>query len=148
MLIEHTFTRAATAPAAALRRLEDRMRELAPRIHSLPGGEPNAQADWLNAELSEIDVAPSLVAHDANPLHIHWTPASARFDDQVVADVLMALVQELSDNGTARFGRCAATSCRHLFYDSTRNGSRRFCKDPRCASKTHTADHRRRRRES
>ena len=36
--------------------------------------------------------------------------------------------------------------CDHLFYDATRNGSRRFCSDPRCASRTHTADHRARQR--
>ena len=145
-LVEHTFSRAASAPAPALRRLEERLRDLAPRIRSLPEAGAEEHVDWLNAELSEIDVAPALVEHDGTPLHIHWTPASARFDDQVLADVLMALVQELSDNGTSRFGRGAATDCDHLFYDGTRNGSRRFCSDPRCASRTHSADHRRRRR--
>ncbi|MGL4297698.1 MAG: CGNR zinc finger domain-containing protein, partial [Candidatus Neomicrothrix subdominans] len=48
--------------------------------------------------------------------------------------------------GTARFGQCDASGCDWLFYDATRNRSRRFCSDPRCASRTHTADHRARRR--
>ena len=61
-------------------------------------------------------------------------------------DFLMALAQELCEHGTSRFGTCAATDCSHLFYDVTRKGSRRFCADPRCASRTHTADHRARQR--
>ena len=70
------------------------------------------------------------------------------FDDQVMADFLMALANELCDNGTKRFGRCAADDCDRLFYDTSRNGSRRFCSDPRCASRTHTADHRKRKQDS
>jgi predicted RNA-binding Zn ribbon-like protein len=144
LLEEHNFSRAAIAPATAIRRLEDRMRELAPRIRSLAIAGPDDAVDWINAELAEIEIAPSLTEHDGDPLHVHWTPGSAKFDDQVIADLLMALTQELADTGTTRFGRCAASDCEHLFYDSTRNGSRRFCNDARCASRTHTADHRRR----
>ncbi len=94
----------------------------------------------------DLSIAPTAVTHDGAPLHIHWTPSTATFDDQVIADILMALAQEVCDHGTTRFGRCAATDCDHLYYDATRNGSRRFCSDPRCASRTHTADHRARRR--
>jgi predicted RNA-binding Zn ribbon-like protein len=148
LLEEHNFSRAATAPAAAVRRLEERMRDLAPRIRSLAITGPDDSVGWINAELAEIEIAPSLTEHDGDPLHIHWTPSSAKFDDQVIADVLMALTQELADTGTTRFGRCAASDCGHLFYDSTRNGSRRFCNDARCASRTHTADHRKRQRTS
>ncbi|MDX2381394.1 MAG: CGNR zinc finger domain-containing protein [Acidimicrobiia bacterium] len=144
LLEAHNFSRAAIAPAAAIRRLEERIRELAPRVRSLAVAGPDDAVGWINAELAEIEIAPSLTEHDGDPLHVHWTPASARFDDQVIADVLMALTQELADTGTTRFGKCAASDCEHLFFDSTRNGSRRFCNDARCASRTHTADHRRR----
>ena len=71
------------------------------------------------------------------------------FDAQGVDELVsisMALAQELCDNGTIRFGRCGAADCDQLFYDGTRNRSRRFCADPRCASRTHTADHRARQR--
>ena len=146
ILHDHGFTRAAVAPEAAIERVEDRLATLAPRFASLPSSSAEQSAAWVNAELVELDIAPSLTEHDGAALHIHWTPSSARFDDQVVADVLMALAQELCDTGTSRFGVCSATDCEHLFYDATRNGSRRFCNDPRCASRTHTADHRRRQR--
>ena len=112
-------------------------------LTALPDSLPEPTVAWINARLSDIHITPSLTDHDGADLHIHWTPASATFDDQVVADFLMAVAQEVCDHGTSRFGICAATDCEHLFYDATRNGSRRFCADPRCASRTHTADHRR-----
>lgn len=147
LLDEHQFTRAASASAASIARVETRVREMAPRLRGLPDGAADDTISWINRELSGIEIRPSLTEHDGSDLHIHWTPATATFDDQVIADLLMALAQEVCDHGTERFGRCAATDCDHLFFDATRNRSRRFCSDPRCASRTHTADHRARRRE-
>ena len=146
LLGTYGFLRAEKAPQAAISRLEKRMHALLPKFLSLPGADADDTSAWVNAELTQIDIEPSLTVHDDAPLHIHWTPASAAFDDQVIADILMALAQEVCDHGTNRFGVCAATDCEHLFYDSTRNGSRRFCTDTRCASRTHTADHRARKR--
>ncbi len=148
VLDEAGFARAATAPEAALRRTLQRCNDLLPRLLALPGLDVGAAVQWTNAELTELSISPSLSDHDGSALHIHWTPASATFDDQVMADFLMALANELCDNGTKRFGRCAADDCERLFYDSSRNGSRRFCSDPRCASRTHTADHRKRKQTS
>ncbi len=146
LLDQHGFTRAAGAPTAEVARLRERMAALLDRFRSLPDSSDLETVEWVNAELARLAIAPTAVTHDGAPLHIHWTPSTASFDDQVVADVLMALAQEVCDHGTKRFGRCAATDCEHLYYDATRNGSRRFCSDPRCASRTHTADHRARRR--
>jgi predicted RNA-binding Zn ribbon-like protein len=146
LLDSHGFLRAQRASEGAISRVEARMRALLPEFLSLPGADADDTTAWVNVELAKIDIAPSLTIHDDAPLHIHWTPASAAFDDQVIADVLMALAQEVCDHGTNRFGVCAAADCEHLFYDSTRNGSRKFCADPRCASRTHTADHRARQR--
>lgn len=146
LLHEHRFSRAATASAASIRRVESRVGSMVEMLRTLPGAEPEPTVRWINDRLSAIHITPSLTDHDGADLHIHWTPGSATFDDQVVADFLMALAQEVCDHGTSRFGTCAASDCDHLFYDTTRNGSRRFCADPRCASRTHTADHRKRRR--
>ena len=146
LLHEHRFSRAMTASVASIQRVEERIGSMARRLRSLPESEPEPTVRWINDQLSAIHITPSLTDHDGADLHIHWTPSSATFDDQVVADFLMALAQEVCDHGTSRFGTCAAAGCEHLFYDTTRNGSRRFCADPRCASRTHTADHRKRRR--
>lgn len=142
ILVDHGFTRAPDASAASVRRVEQRMQELLPLLRTLPDGEVDDAVRWVNGALGSIDVEPSLIAHHGAPLHIHWTRSSSTFDDQVVADVLMAIAQELVDHGTDRFGVCSADHCDHLFYDATRNRSRRFCADQRCASRTHTAQHR------
>jgi predicted RNA-binding Zn ribbon-like protein len=146
ILDEAGFTGAADAPQAAIDRITSRVRALIPLISSLPDADAGAVVESVNAELAHLPIAPSITDHADSGLHIHWTRAVAAFDDQVIADLLMALATELCDHGTQRFGRCAATDCDDLFYDATRNRSRRFCADPRCASRTHTADHRARQR--
>jgi predicted RNA-binding Zn ribbon-like protein len=146
LLHEHGFSRAAGASAATINRVEERVGSMVETLLTLPDSEPEPTVAWINRQLSGIHITPSLTDHDSAGLHIHWTPRSATLDDQVIADFLMALAQEVCDHGTSRFGTCAASDCGHLFYDVTRNGSRRFCADPRCASRTHTADHRARRR--
>jgi hypothetical protein len=147
VLVEAGFSRSQTASAASLDRLTARMRLLIPLLQQLPDPDldPADAMAMVNTGLAELPISPSIASHhDVGP-HIHWTPATALFDDQVMSDVLMALAQELCDNSTDRFGQCGADDCSHLFYDNTRNNSRRFCTDPRCASRTHTADHRARR---
>jgi predicted RNA-binding Zn ribbon-like protein len=145
-LVAAGFSRAVRASSASVDRLSDRLVALAPLFRSLPDLSLDEGAARVNEELTELPIAPAVVDHDGVGPHLHWTPATATFDDQVIADIVMALAQELCEEGLARFGRCAAADCDHLFYDATRNRSRRFCADPRCASRTHTADHRARRR--
>ncbi|MFK8023971.1 MAG: CGNR zinc finger domain-containing protein [Ilumatobacter sp.] len=144
-LVEAGFSRARDASAASIARVADRFRALLPFLIALPELEAEAAAARVTEELTELPITPSIVDHDSSGAHIHWTPPTARFDDQVLADVFMALAQEVCDNGTIRFGMCGADDCDHLFYDATRNRSKRFCADQRCASRTHTADHRKRR---
>ncbi len=146
LLDSHGFTKANSASAASIERVESRMNELLDKLATLATSEPQPTVQWINRELADLHITPSLTDHDGAGLHIHWTSESAAFDQQVIADVLMALGQDICDHGTGRFGTCAAATCDHLFYDATRNGSRRFCADPRCASRTHTADHRARQR--
>lgn len=146
ILVRHGFTRAPTADEAEVDRLEGRLRELLADLRSLPDAGVDEAAAWINGALRAVPVEPWLIEHDGAPLHIHWTRSESSFDDQILGDIVMALAQELVDHGTARFGRCGADDCDHLFHDTTRNHSRRFCADPRCASRTHTATHRARRR--
>lgn len=146
LLSEAGFSRAPDASAASVDRVTQRFVALAPFFASLPDLSTDEASARVTEELTELPITPSIVAHDGTAPHMHWTPSTALFDDQVMADVIMALAQEVCDNGTIRFGTCAADGCGHLFYDATRNRSKRFCSDSRCASRTHTADHRARRR--
>jgi len=145
VLVDHDFLRARGATVGEMAALADRCVPLARLMSTLPDAELADAVDSVNIELGSCAIAPSLSAHDGFALHIHWTSATTPFAHQVAVDLLMAIGQTLCDHGTRRFGRCAADDCGHLFYDSTKNRSRRFCADPRCASRTHTAAHRARR---
>ncbi len=145
-LVDAGFSGAEEASAASVHRVTERMVAILPLMTELPDLDVTAAARTINKHLTTLPISPAIVDHGGVGPHLHWTPAAATFDDQVLADVLMSLAHELCDNGTDRFGRCAATDCDDLFYDGTRNRSRRFCVNPRCASRTHTADHRARRR--
>ncbi len=145
VLAEHDFLRAQSASAAELGELIDRCRPIARLIRSLPGADLAEAVESVNHQLSACAIAPSLSAHDGFALHIHWTNADSPFAHRVAVDLLMAVAQTLCDHGVDRFGRCAAEGCERVFFDTTKNRSRRFCDDSRCASRTHTAAHRARR---
>ncbi len=145
VLVEHDFIRARAATDDEVAALADRCLPLARLMSTLPDAALAGAVANVNTELGSCAIAPSLSAHDGFALHIHWTSAETPFAHQVAVDLLMAIGQTLCDHGTERFGRCAAEDCGRLFYDTTKNRSRRFCADPRCASRTHTAAHRARR---
>ena len=145
-LTEAGFSGAAEASEVSIQRVQSRLSDLLPIFAGLVSHTQSELAQQVNAELARLPISPAMVDHDGVGPHIHWTPTSATFDDRIISDILMALAQELCDNDTTRFGQCAADDCDDLFYDSTRNHSRRFCSDPRCANRTHTADHRARQR--
>jgi hypothetical protein len=145
VLVAHDFARAATASPAEMEAFADRCVPLARLVGSFPDADLADAVARVNTALESSAIAPSLSAHDGFALHIHWTPATTPFAHQVAVDLLMAVAQTLCDHGVTRFGRCAADECDHVFYDATKNRSRRFCSDPRCASRTHTAAHRARR---
>ena len=142
ILVDHGFVRAAGASDAEIQEVGRRFGPVAVLLGELPGAPLSTAVGRINAELTASPLAPSVVAHDGAPLHIHWTAPEAMFSVQVVVDVLMAVAQTLCGDGTLRFGRCAAPGCERLYFDATKNRSRRFCSDPRCASRTHTAEHR------
>lgn len=142
VLVAHDFLRANGASPGELAALADRLVSLGRLVRSLPDVDLADAVTGVNAQLEASAIAPSLSAHDGFALHIHWTSPSTPFAHRVAVDLLMAIAQTLCDHGTERFGRCAADDCERVFFDTTKNRSRRFCTDPRCASRTHTAAHR------
>lgn len=145
VLVDHEFVRAAAASDDELDSLLDRLAPLVRIVEMLPEAPLVDAVRAVNVELAAAAIAPSLQAHDGFPLHIHWTGATTPFAHQVTVDLLMGIAQILCDHGTERFGRCAAVDCGRVFYDTSKNRSRRFCSDTRCANRTHTAAHRARR---
>lgn len=146
VLVGHRYSGAAEASVDDLEAVAVAFAPVAELARSLPGADLGAAVAGCNGLLAARAVRPSIQTHDGTPIHIHWTERSAEFADQVVTDMVMALAHTLCDTGVGRFGTCGATDCGDLFFDTTRNHSRRFCTDPKCASRTHTAEHRARKR--
>lgn len=146
ILIDHRFGGASTASPVEIEEAFRSLTWLAGLIDALPAADLTEAVASTNRALAGRAVSPSVTAHDGSVLHIHWTSPDVPLGGSVVVDILMAIAQTLCDNGVDRFGRCAADGCTDVFYDATKNNTRRFCADPRCASRTHTANHRARQR--
>lgn len=142
ILVEHDFSGAEVADNVEVVETHRSLAWLAALLDDLPGADVRDAVAVVNRALAGRAVTPMLASHDHYPLHIHWTTDTVPLSGRVVVDILMALGEVLCDHGTERFGRCDAAGCDALFYDATKNRSRRFCNDPRCASRTHTANHR------
>ena len=145
ILIDHHYLGAPQADDGAIDEVIDQFGVVAGVVTTLPDAQLGQAVEAVNVALSEHQVQPSVQSHHGSPLHIHWTQRAAPFDEHVTVDMLMALAHTLCDSGVQRFGTCAAEACERTYFDTTRNLSRRFCSDPRCASRTHTAAHRARR---
>jgi len=142
ILIEHRYLGAPQATDGDIDAVIDHFGSVVEVVIAFPGSDLGTAVEAVNAALDQYQVEPSLRSHHGSPLHIHWTEPEARFEDHVVIDILMALAHTLCDSGVERFGTCSAESCERVYFDTTRNLSRRFCSDSRCASRTHTAAHR------
>ena len=94
ILADAGFSRAPDASAASLHRLAARVEALEPFLAGLPELETDEASARITEELTELPITPSIVDHGGVGPHVHWTPPTARFDDQVMADLMMALAHE------------------------------------------------------
>lgn len=147
VLVGYRYPRAAEATDAEIASTTTLFAPVTALLRRLRFVDLPAAVAGVNEALAGLDVQPSVQAHDGSPLHLHWTDRDAAVGEQVVADMLLALAHTLCDSGLDRFGVCDADDCGRIYFDTTRNRSRRFCSDPRCASRTHTAEHRARLRD-
>jgi predicted RNA-binding Zn ribbon-like protein len=64
----------------------------------------------------------------------------------VFAGLLIPVIESAADalvtNELTRVRRCADPRCRRVFYDSTRNGTRRWCEMATCGNRAKAARHR------
>jgi predicted RNA-binding Zn ribbon-like protein len=93
----------------------------------------------LNPLLGEIPVQLQAQSDDQDSVQLHY---EAQPDSSVVAQLGMqsalGIVALLQHEGLDRLRACAASPCRDVFVDTSRNKSRRFCSD-RCANRYNIA---------
>jgi predicted RNA-binding Zn ribbon-like protein len=100
--------------------------------------------DRLNALLALASPRPYATTHDGE-LHLHYARPDAGVLEQLTTTVAMGLSQVVVQHGWRRLGVCSAEGCGHVYVDTSRNASRRYCSNT-CASRSTVAAYRARQR--
>ena len=124
------------------RRAQRRLREVFE--YGTAGRDAEAVTE-LNALLEAFPVQPRISGHDANDWHMHVTSRGASVSAEYLAGAVWGLAVWLCEYGSARFGICADERCGNVYLDTSSNNCRRFCSE-RCATRSHVAAHRARKR--
>jgi predicted RNA-binding Zn ribbon-like protein len=101
----------------------------------------------LNGLLEAHPVQPRISGHDSRDWHMHVTSRGASVSSEYLAGAVWGLAVWLCQYGSARFGICADERCGNVYLDTSSNCCRRFCSE-RCATRSHVAAHRARKRDA
>ena len=85
------------------------------------------------------------VVHDRQLMHMHVVGRGSAVSSEVLAGAVWGLAVWLCEHGASRFGVCADERCGNVYLDTSSNCCRRFCSE-RCATRSHVAAHRARKR--
>lgn len=99
----------------------------------------------LNSLLEAHPVQPRISGHDVGDWHMHVTSRGSSVGAEHMAGAVWGLAVWLCEFGSARFGVCADDRCGNVYLDTSSNCCRRFCSE-RCATRSHVAAHRARKR--
>ncbi|HEX7744696.1 MAG TPA: CGNR zinc finger domain-containing protein, partial [Micromonosporaceae bacterium] len=124
------------------RRAQKRLRDVFELGSS--GRDAEAVAE-LNGLLAAFPVQPRISGHDSSDWHMHVTGRGATVSAEYLAGAAWGLSVWLCEYGSARFGVCADERCGNVYLDTSSNCCRRFCSE-RCATRSHVAAHRARKR--
>ncbi|MGC4803928.1 CGNR zinc finger domain-containing protein [Micromonospora sp. DT233] len=127
---------------AIFRRARKRLRDIFE--YGTSGRDAQAVAE-LNALLEAYPVQPRISGHDFGDWHMHVTSRGASVSAEFLAGAVWGLSVWLCEYGSARFGVCADERCGNVYLDTSSNCCRRFCSE-RCATRSHVAAHRARKR--
>ena len=125
-----------------LRRARKRLREVFE--HGSAGRDAEAVAE-LNSLLEAYPMQPRISGHDTADWHMHVTGRGASVSAEYLAGAVWGLAVWLCEHGSARFGVCADERCGNVYLDTSSNCCRRFCSE-RCATRSHVAAHRARKK--
>ncbi|MEV1287098.1 CGNR zinc finger domain-containing protein [Micromonospora sp. NPDC049679] len=127
---------------ATFRRAQKRLRDVFE--YGTSGRDGDAVTE-LNTLLEAFPVQPRISGHDASDWHMHVTSRGASVSAEYLAGAVWGLSVWLCEYGSARFGVCADDRCGNVYLDTSSNCCRRFCSE-RCATRSHVAAHRARKR--
>ena len=113
-------------------------------FENLDRGDLDAAANHLNELLAAHPAHPHL-AMDHGHWRLHHHPVDAALVPQATAVCAEAMARMLDAGAASRFGTCDAELCDRVFFDGSKNGSRRFCSTT-CQNRVKAAAFRRRQR--
>jgi predicted RNA-binding Zn ribbon-like protein len=134
----------AAAPADVPRLIAHRARLDAIAV-ACEAGDQAAAIGMLNTLLTETGAIPQIVAHDGRGPHIHVSRPAAPLADRVAAHLAMGLAGLVVASQSDRLRSCASPTCLDVFFDLSRNRSRRYCDSRTCGNRLHVAAYRARR---
>jgi predicted RNA-binding Zn ribbon-like protein len=105
----------------------DQLAAVATELSAVFGAGDALDTDRLNALLIRHAAVPNLHGGSTHPYTLAFHRPGASLVDAWAADAGTALAMVIGVGQAARLGRCQATACEHVFFDTTRNASRRFC---------------------
>ncbi len=124
------------------RRAQKRLRDV---FQFGSAGRDTEAVNEINSLLKDHPVQPRISGHDASDWHMHVTSRGASATHEFLAAAVWGLAVWLCTHGSARFGVCADDRCGNVYLDTSSNNCRRFCSE-RCATRSHVAAHRARKR--
>src|SRR4051794_39544437 len=83
----------------------------------------------LNELLSRARLRPYATDHDGE-LHLHYAAPGTPAVEQLTTTVAMGLASVVAQHGWVRLGVCSAEGCDHVYVDTSRNASPRYCSNP------------------
>jgi predicted RNA-binding Zn ribbon-like protein len=136
----------ATASLADARRIRASLRALAERGALTPDVRVNALGE-INRVLGRSAGTRRVEARADGSFVRSFVPVGDAFAGLMIP-VVESAADALVTNELARVRRCADARCLHVFFDSTKNGRRRWCDMSTCGNRAKAARHRRRVTES
>jgi predicted RNA-binding Zn ribbon-like protein len=123
LFVQYGFTGRHDRDAAEL----DAVRAVRAPLHDLLTASRDDAVGTVNAMLAEAEALPQLVRHDDFDWHIHAIAPDAPFDQRILVETAMAMIDVIRADELSRLGICADDDCEGLVLDLSRNRSRRFC---------------------
>ncbi|MDU5948649.1 MAG: CGNR zinc finger domain-containing protein [Paenibacillus macerans] len=115
------------------------MREFREKLHALAvdlaGGGEMGEGAWhlLNQYMKPGTVYREFAADREGSVKLQYRPAMAEWR-QVLAEVAASFGQTVSQGEAGRIRVCDNPDCRWIFYDETRNRTKKYCDDKMCGN--------------
>ena len=126
---------------AEVRRVQALLRRLTDRVSA---GLQLSDRDLaeVNALLARAPVTAKLHRFPDSGYYVEMTPLAARWVETLVREIVGSWVALLRLDDPPRLRVCANDACRRVFYDETRNRSRRWCDSRTCGNLMRVRRHR------